>query len=378
MIKLCIPDIKDNEISAAVDALKSGWLAHGPYNKEFEIKFAEYVGVKHAITCNSCTSALFLALKALDITGEVIIPSFSFVATANAVVTAGATPRFVDIDKNTFNINPKEIEKAITSKTQAIIIVHFAGQCCQMDEIETIAINHGLHLIEDSAETLGGTFNGRQAGSFGIGCFSFFPTKNITTGEGGMITTNDDSLAIKMKALIGHGIDSTTFQREKADMPWFRSATYAGYNFRMSNVLAAIGNEQMKRIDEMNDKRIMASKYLTNGLRNIEGIALPFISEQNKHVFQMYTILLESTIDRDQFVIEMNKKGIGASVHFYPPIHEQEYYKNHPELISGTLSVTDNISKRIVTLPMYPGITQKDLEFIIDAIKNIVNVVKTY
>jgi len=376
MIKLCIPDIKDAEIAAAVDALRSGWLAHGPYNKKFENIFAEYIGVKHAITCNSCTSALFLSLKALNITGEVIIPSFSFAATANAVVTAGATPCFVDIDNTTFNIDPNEIEKAITSHTQAIIVVHFAGQCCQMDAIEAIASKHGLHVIEDSAETLGGAFKGRQAGSFGIGCFSFFPTKNITTGEGGMITTNDDFLANKLKALIGHGIDSTTFQREKMDMPWFRSASYAGFNFRMSNILAAIGYEQMKRIDQMNTKRLSAATYLTAGLKDIERINVPYISEQCNHVYQMYTILLESTISRDDFVIALNKKGIGASVHFYPAIHEQSYYMKHPEWIAGDLSVTEDISRRIVTLPMYPGISFTDLDIIIKTTRDIVKHLK--
>ena len=376
MINLCIPDIKDNEIDAAIDALRSGWLAHGPYNKKFEIEFAKYVGVKYAITCNSCTSALFLSLIALDITGEVIIPSFSFSATANSVVTAGATPRFVDIDYNTCNIDPNKIEEAITAKTQAIIIVHFGGQCCQLDAIEKIATKYGLHVIEDSAETIGGTFNGKQAGSFGIGCFSFFPTKNITTGEGGMITTNDDKLANKLRALIGHGIDSTTFQREKMDMPWYRSASFAGYNFRMSNVLAAVGHEQIKRLDQMNISRKQHSKYLIDGLKSLIGLELPFTEKNCNHVYQMFTIKLDKGIDRNAFVTNLNKAGIGASVHFYPAIHEQDYYKKHPEWIVSDLSVTEDVSRRIVTLPMFPSLTTTELDKIILNVSECLNKLK--
>ena len=373
MIKLCIPDIKELEIASAVDALKSGWLAHGPYNKKFEEKFADFVGVKHAISCNSCTSALFLVLKALDITGEVIIPSFSFVATANAVVTAGAIPRFVDIDYKTCNIDPKNIESAITPKTQAIMPVHFGGQCCEMDKIMEIADKYDLVVLEDTAETMGGKFNNKQAGSFGIGCFSFFPTKNITTGEGGMITTNDDDLARNCRALLGHGIDSTTFEREKNEMPWYRSAVMPGFNFRMSNVLAAIGYEQIKRIDELNKLRQDHANYYLDNLNEINEIDLPYSFEKCEHVYQMFTIKLSNTIDRNLFVKQLNKKGIGASVHFYPPIHQQPFYQKHTEWIDGKLDITEDVSNRIVTLPLYPSMNKKELDIIIKEIKFIIN-----
>lgn len=369
MIKLCIPDIQDAEISAATEAIQSGWLAHGPFNEKLEALFCNYIGVKHAITCNSCTSALFLVLKALNITGEVIIPSFSFVATANAVVTAGATPRFVDIDHATCNINPDKIRKAITPKTEAIMPVHFGGQCCRMDEIMKIAKENGLHVIEDTAETIGGTFKGKHAGSFGVGCFSFFPTKNITTGEGGLITTNDDNLARTCKAFISHGIDSTTYERQKAQMPWFRSAVFAGYNFRMSNVLAAIGYEQMKRLDEMNKARQMHARYLINGLKDIESLEVPHPARNCEHVYQMFTIKLGGRFDRNTFVKRLNEGGIGASVHFYPAIHEQGFYKSHPEWMADSLEVTKDVSERIVTLPMFPGLTREELDEIIAKVK---------
>lgn len=365
MIKLCIPDIQEADITAVTEAIQSGWLAHGPCNKKFEALFADYIGVKHAITCNSCTSALFLTLKSLNITGEVIIPSFSFVATANAVLAAGATPRFVDIDYETCNIDPVKIRSAITSKTQAVMPVHFAGQCCQMNDITELASKHSLHLIEDSAETIGGTFDGKQAGSFGVGCFSFFPTKNITTGEGGMITTNDDELARTIRALIGHGIDTMTYEREKVKMPWFRSAVLPGYNFRMSNVLAALGFEQMKRVEDMNQARKKHAKYLIEGLGSINSLELPYTAKNCEHVYQMFTIKLDKSIDRNAFVTKLNEAGIGASVHFYPAIHEQGFYIDHPEWMADSLSVTKDVSERIVTLPMFPGLTVAELDKII-------------
>lgn len=372
MIKLCIPEIDNKEITAVTEAIQSGWLTHGPFNKEFEDAFAQYVGVKHAIACNSCTSALFLTLKALDVTGEIILPSFSFVATANAVVTASATPRFVDIKYHSCNIDPKEIQKAITKQTQAIMIVHYAGQCCQMDDIMALVDKHNLILIEDSAETIGGTYKGRQAGSFGIGCFSFFPTKNITTGEGGMITTNDTKLAQKIRTMIGHGIDSMSFEREKMEMPWFRSAVMPGYNFRMSNILAAIGVEQMKKLNRMNSARREHSQYLINALKDIQELELPHECEGCEHTYQMFTIKLNKDMNRDAFVKRLNKKGIGASVHFYPPIHEQSYYKEHPQWQNNSLRLTEDVSRRIVSLPMYPRLTKKELDQIIAALKAVI------
>lgn len=369
MIKLCVPDIQNAEVVATTEAIQSGWLAHGPFNKKLEALFSDYVGVKHAITCNSCTSALFVVLKALNVTGEVIIPSFSFVATANAVVTAGATPRFVDIDYDTHNIDPHMIRAAITPRTEAIIPVHFAGQCCQMDVIVEIANQHRLQLIEDSAETIGGTFNKKQAGSFGIGCFSFFPTKNITTGEGGMITTNDNELAQKLRALIGHGIDSSTYEREKSEMPWFRNAILPGYNFRMSNLLAALGFEQMKKLNKMNQARREHAKYLIEGLKDLPGLELPYPAKDCEHVYQMFTIKLGRRFDRNTFVKKLNEEGIGASVHFYPAIHKQGFYENHPEWIADCLEVTENVSERIVTLPMFPGLTREELDEIIAKVK---------
>ena len=369
-IPLCIPSIEENEKKAVLDVLNSGWLTHGPKNKEFEKSFADFIGVKHAISMNSCTSALFISLVANNIRGEVILPSFSFTASANAIVTAGAIPVFADINKEDRNLDPECVESLITKNTEAIMVVHYGGQCANMDKFMEIAERYNLLLIEDSAETIGGEFDGKIGGSFGIGNFSFFPTKNITVGEGGMLTTNDDNLAEKIRTLIAHGINNKVFLAEKEKKPWFRSASEFGYNFRLSNILAAIGIEQMLKIEKLNQKRRENSHYLNKYLSEISEIEIPQELLSRKHVYQMYTILLNPSINRDKFVIDLNNFGIGASVHFDPPIHQQEFYKKNYKF-SHTLQITEEVSSRIVTLPMYPDLKKEELDFIIGSIRKI-------
>ena len=368
-IPLSRPHIDDNEINAVVEVLKSGWYAHGPKNHEFEAAFAKYLGVGHAISLNSCASALHLALVAQEITGEVILPSFTYVASANAVVTAGATPVFADIDTRTGNIDPDHIEALVTKDTEAIMPVHYAGQACDMDSIMQIASKYGLAVIEDSAETVGGTYKGRMAGSFETGCFSFFPTKNVTTGEGGMLTTNDEILAQKARAIAAHGISSSTFARQKKERPWLRAATYAGYNFRMSNILAALGVEQMKKLDGMNDSRRAHAAYLNERLEDLDGIITPHESRDCKHVYQMYTVRTNG-INRDRFLMTLREKGVEASVHFDPPVHLQPFYAN--TALAEPLPRTEELSATIVTLPMYPHLTRKELDQVATTIKQTV------
>ncbi|MFH1978384.1 MAG: DegT/DnrJ/EryC1/StrS family aminotransferase [Candidatus Aenigmatarchaeota archaeon] len=368
MIPLGKVEIDENEIDAVKDVLNSGWLAHGPKTKEFEKMFAEYIGTKHAISVNSCASALHLAIECLGIKGDIILPSFTFVASANTIVTAGSNPVFVDIEKDTCNINPHEIEKKITDKTKAIMPVHFAGHPCDMKHITEIAEKNNLVVIEDSAECIGGEFNGKRTGSSGIGCFSFYPTKNITTGEGGMITTNDDDFAQKLKTLKAHGISSTAYEREREERPWLRAAVEAGYNFRMCDINAVIGIEQMKKIDEFNKKRIESSNYLTSKLDENK-LEVPTIREGCKHVFQMYTIKLNPSINRSHFVKHLREEGIQASVHFDPPVHLQPYYANRGWK-KGDFPVTEDVAEHIVTLPMFPSIKREDLDRIAQVINS--------
>ena len=365
-VPLCIPFIEEAEKKAVIEVLASGWLAHGPYNKKFEKAFAEYVGVKHAITMNSCTSALQLAIEANEIKGEVILPSFTFVASANAIIKAGAIPVFADIDEKTFNIDPADIRKKITKNTNAIMCVHYAGQVCNMTEIMKIAEEYNLIVIEDSAETIGGLWQNKQAGAFGIGCFSFFPTKNLTTGEGGILTTNDDKLAERVRALVGHGITTTTYDRLEKELSWFRSATYAGYNFRMSNILAALGYYQLQKLDKMNENRRKIAERYNKGFSQIADITIPYQDVNAYHVYQMYVICVKDKNKRNNFVKILNEKGVGASVHFYPPVHLQYFYKDKYKC---SLPITEDICSRCVTLPIYPQMTDAEIEYVIKIVK---------
>ena len=370
-IPLCIPYTGQEEKDAVNEVIDSGWYAHGPKNHEFESGFAEYLGVKHAFSMNSCTSALHLAVEGLGITGEVILPSFTFVASANAIITGGAKPVFADISYDTCNIDPASIERMITSETEAIMPVHYAGQSADMGAIMELANEHNLRVIEDSAETIGGTFQGQLTGTFDVGCFSFYPTKNLTTGEGGMLTTNDDQLAGMVKALLAHGIDKTTYERENKEKSWYRSASLIGYNFRLSNILAAIGVEQLKKLPEMNSKRRELAAKLTAGLNEIAEISTPVERPGNIHVYQMYVVRVHESIDRDQFVRKLNDLGIGASIHFFPPVHHMIPYAGN-DFKRDELSVTERVIKEIVTLPMYPQMEDEDLKYMIDGIRETV------
>ena len=371
-IPLCIPDIGREEISAVKKVLTSHWLAHGPKNEEFEKVFADYIGAKRAVTLNSCTSALFLAIIAEDITKEVILPSFTFVASANAVVTAGAKPVFADINPDNFCIDEKEIEKKITRDTQAIMVVHYAGQSCSMAKIIELAKKYNLKIIEDSAQAIGATYNNKKTGSWATGCFSFFPTKNITTGEGGMVTSNDDLLADKIKAMASHGIATTTLSRKDSKKPWEREALYAGYNFRMSNILAAIGVEQMKKLDAMNRKRHENASYLNNKLSGVEEIICPRELPGCYHTYQMYVVRTRDNSLRDPLLFKLKSYGIGVSVHYDPPVHLHPYYKQNFNCKEGDLPVSEQVSKSAITLPMFPQLKKSELNRIIKTVKKAV------
>lgn len=366
-VPLCRALIEESEEQAVLDVLRSGWLTHGPKTEEFEQVFAKYVGVNHAVAMNSCTSALFMALIGNDIKGEVLVPSFTFAASANAIVTAGATPVFVDINVHDGNLNHDLLESYVTTRTEAIMPVHFAGQCCNMEIISAFAQKHSLAIIEDSAECVGGTFTGQSSGSWGTGCYSFFPTKNITTGEGGMFTTNDASLAARVRTLIAHGMEKSTLQRSTQQADWYRAAILPGYNFRLSNLLATIGVEQMKKVDHMNADRRRHSLQLIEDLSGLEKIALPRENPECHHVYQMFTLrLLEG--DRAKFVRHLREKGVGASVHFYPPVHLHPAYAAHNNL---DLTGTRILSESIITLPMFPHMTDEQRNHVARSVQEI-------
>jgi perosamine synthetase len=368
-VPLARPSITEEEIEVIGHVLRSGWLAHGEYNHKFEHAFAEYLGVKHAISMNSCTSALEAAIQVPGITGEVIIPSFTWVATANVVVLAGATPVFCDVDEATRNLTAELIAEKITPNTQAVIVVHYGGQPCQLDDIIALCEKHNLLLIEDSAETLGATWKGRQAGSMGIGCFSFFPTKNITTAEGGMFTTNDDDIARKTRAWIAHGVASTTMAREKVERPWLRAAEMPGHNYRMPNPLAALGYHQLLRVDEMNAKRIELGQRYDELLAELTPeVITPKVADGATHVYQMYTVQVEAA-QRNDVLNKMRANGVGASAHFDPPVHLQPYYVENYGGHVGQFPATESLANTLITLPIFPDMTFEDQDWVVHALR---------
>ena len=362
-IPLCKPHTDEREVQAVKEVLESGWLAHGPKNKEFERLFNNEIGTKYAACFNSCASALYGAIVALDLRGEIILPSFTFSASANVIELAGCTPVFADIDPVTMNIDPADLEKNITDKTVAIMPVHYAGQVCEMDKIMDIAEKYNLRVIEDSAETIGASLDGKVAGSFDIGCFSFYPTKNITTGEGGMVTHNDEALIDKLNVAKAHGITKPTFVREKEGRPYHRDAVAPAHNFRMSDINAAIGIVQMEKLGEMNRLRREHSQYLNERLKDF--VRVPEVKDINTHVYQMYVVQVEDIEDRDNLLDFLKSNGIGASVHFDPPVHIQSYYR---EKYPVSLPVTEDVCQRIITLPMFPSLKKEELDYMVDKI----------
>lgn len=366
-VPLARPSITQEDIDAVVEVLHSKWLAHGEFNHRFEEIFAEMMDVPHAISMNSCTSALEAALLVAGIKGEVIIPSFTWVATANVVVLSGATPVFCEIDPATRNVTAERIAEKITPRTEAVICVHYGGQPCNMTEIVALCEKHGLFLIEDSAETIGATWEGKATGTFGVGCFSFFPTKNITTGEGGMLTCQDDDYAQKVRALIAHGIMSTTYAREKVQRPWLRAAETVGRNFRLPNPLAALGYQQMKRLPMFNERRQeLARRYNEHLAHYAPIIQTPVVAQGATHVYQMYTILVPEYM-RDKMILYLRDNDIGASVHFDPPVHVQPYYLSQGWK-EGDLPITERLAREIITLPIYPDLTDDEQDWVIHCV----------
>lgn len=356
MIPIAKPFIGQEEIQEVVDVLKSGFIAQGPKVAEFESIFADYIGVPHAIATSSGTTALHVALLCAGIGkgDEVITTPFSFAATANSVLYVGARPVFVDIDPKTYNINPEKIEEAITDKTKAIMPVHLYGQPADMDPINKIAKGHDLKVIEDAAQAHGAIYKGKKVGNLGdMACFSFYPTKNITTSEGGIITTNDDEFDHDARALRAHG-ESERYEH-----------VILGYNFRMTDISAAIGVAQLKRLEGFNEKRIKNAEYLTEHIDAIDGIEPPFVQKDIKHVFHQYTIRVSK--NRDQLIEYLNNNGIGTGIHYPRAIYAQKLYKDLG--FEADCEEAENAAREVISIPVHPGLNNEDLEKIVSVLE---------
>ncbi len=358
-IPIAKPTLGRAEAEGVRAVLKSGMLAQGEKVRSFENAFAEYIAVKHAIATANGTLALDTALKALQLTSgdEVIVPAFSFIATGNCVLFQGSKPVFADINKKTFNIDPSDVNEKITGKTKAIIAVHLYGQPAEMEELSEIASDNRLFLIEDAAQAHGAEYKKQKAGSLGdVGCFSFYATKNITTGEGGMIVTNNDEVDRRARMLRSHG-ESTKYHH-----------LTLGYNYRMTELAAAIGLVQLGRLDEINGKRIQNAEMLNEKINRIRGLTAPYVDKHMKHVFYQYVIRVEADypLERDELASLLKDKGIGTAIHYPLPIYRQPLYRELG-FSNASCPVTEDACKRVLSLPVHPSVTRSDIQYICDA-----------
>lgn len=365
-------DYGTEENQAVLDVLNSRWLTMGAVTQEFESQFAVFLGVKHALAVSNATVALHLACLSLGIGSgdEVIVPSLSFVATSNAVLYTGAQVRFADIlGPEELTISPEEIERSITPHTRAIIVMHYGGYPCHMTEIQEIATRHGLAVIEDSAHAPGAFLDGRALGTWGeVGCFSFFSNKNLSTGEGGMLVTNRDDIAQKVRLLRSHGMTSLTWDRHQGHA-YSYDVVELGYNYRTDEIHAALGLVQLRKLDHNNTQRKEITEKYWKALQN-SGLGLPFQDwSQAPGVspsYHIFPVLLPDLIDRKTFMDSLREAGVQTSLH-YPPIHQFSYYRNRfPDV---RLPQTEYVAGHEVTLPLFPTMDEKAFEIVIQAIQ---------
>lgn len=355
----------DEEIKEIGKVIKSGWIGLGPKTKEFEEKFAEYIGTRYAIGVNSCTAALHLAMMGLGInSGEVITTPMTFVSTSHAILYNNATPVFADIERDTLNLNVTEIKKNITEKTKAILLVHYGGHPCEMDEILEIAERNNLYVIEDCAHACGSKYKGLSVGSMGdAGCFSFHAVKNLATGDGGMITTDNKDLYDRLQKLRWVGITKDTYQRSERVYSWYYEVEELGYKYHMNDITAAIGLVQLHKLEKMNQRRREIVQSYNQELGKLDWIELPVEKSYIRSAFHNYVIKIK---DRDAFIEYMTAQGISTGVH-YMPVHLHPLYESLG--IKAKVPVTEEVWKKLVTLPLYPDMTDNDINFVVNKIK---------
>jgi len=360
-IPVARPLVGEEEVEAVAGVLRSGMLAQGSVVTEFESRFAEYCGARHAIGVNSGTAALHAALLAAGVGpgDSVIVPAFTFFATASSVSMCGATPLFADVDPRTFNIDPESVADLIRPDTRAVIGVHLFGQPFDVAAVRALCDDRDLVLIEDAAQAHGAEYRGKRAGSLAdLACFSFYPTKNMTTGEGGMVTTDDDTLAERLRLLINHG------QSRK----YLHSAI--GYNYRMTNIAAAIGLVQLDRVEGFNERRIHNARYLDRHLAGT-GLVTPHVAPGARHVYHQYVVKLPAgyPLSRDAFMTALSEQGIGTAVHYPIPVNRQPVYLAGNK--STSCPVSDDLAASVVSLPVHPSVTDEDLAYICDAVREL-------
>jgi dTDP-4-amino-4,6-dideoxygalactose transaminase len=380
-----LPSIGEAEIAEVVDSLRSGWITMGPKVKRFEADFAGYVGAPHAVALNSCTAGLEIALHALGVGpgDEVIIPTITFCATANVVVHLGAKPVLVDV-LDDLNIDPAAAEAAVTPKTRVIMPVHYGGQACDLEPIYGLAARHHLAVIEDAAHAVATEYRGRRVGSAfdtrwarpasRATVFSFYATKNLATGEGGMLTTDDPHFADRCRRLALHGMSRDAWQRYTSAGSWYYEVVEPGYKQNMTDVQASLGIHQLRRIDDFTATRQRYAGIYDAALKDLAEVRLPVRHDDRNHTFHLYPVRFDTsrlTIGRDEIIQELTRCNIGTSVHFIP-VHMHPYYRETYGYASGDIPHAEALFAELVSLPLYPAMSEDDLISVYQAVRAIV------
>lgn len=369
-------DLGEEEIQAVTDVLRSGWLTMGARTFEFERQFAAYVGAPYAVAVSSCTAALHLALEAAGISrgDEVLVPTTTFTATAEVVTYCGAMPVLVDVDAVTFNLDPQDAARKVTPRTKAIIPVHFGGTPCDMAEITELATARGLHVIEDAAHALPASYRGQRVGALSdLTAFSFYATKTLTTGEGGMITTTNAGYARRMQMMRLHGIERDAWKRYSAEGSWFYEVLENGFKYNLTDLQAALGLAQLGKCSAMSTVRERIARRYSAAFSSIEALQVPTVPADRETSWHLYVLRLNLDrlrIDRNQFIRELAERGVSTSVHFIP-LHLQPVYQREFGYAPGDLPVAEREYQRSLSLPIYSAMNDAEIEHVIQAVTDV-------
>ena len=369
-------DLGEEEVNAVAEVIRSGWLTMGAKTFEFEREFARYVGASHAVAVSSCTAALHLALEAVGVRrgDEVLVPTNTFTATAEVVSYFDAKPVFVDIDPRTLNIDPLDAERKITSRTRAMIPVHFAGMPCDMNELLDMATRRELRIVEDAAHALPSSYNGKQIGNISeLTAFSFYATKTLTTGEGGMITTENEDYARRLQLMRLHGIGRDAWKRYSADGSWFYEVLETGFKYNLTDLQAALGVVQLTKCDEMHQARARIAARYNSAFASIEMLETPKEAPDRTTSWHLYVLRLHLDrlrIGRSQVIRELADRGISTSVHFIP-LHLQPVYQREYGYRPGDFPVAEREYERTLSLPIYPSMKGEEIEQVIQAVCDV-------